>query len=284
MGLIINIVRDSCIPATHFGGITISPEASNFNRQELWHCINAGEAGFKAQSPLPWGNRHPLSWRMALKNGAIASTSNNVSGSGNTSGTLHYGLPLLATIAGQGTISSALANLGVQILATITGIGGVSNAVGSLLAQISSSITASGGISSADARAFLNALAELTGSGEISSAEAEGIGELIAILESSGNIDGTLTGIGELSATIKSYSDLSVEGLRDAIWQAAANRYPDATTMGGKLNLASSGGVDYDALANAILDAILTGHDLNDSLAKTIKDIKKKANIIPGLL
>jgi hypothetical protein len=292
--LLTNVYRESGVPITQFGGTTMSPEFTNFQRQENWYCINLGEAGILAITSLPWGGRSPVMWRMALKNGGIAASGINVLGSGGTTGAMHYGMPLLATIVGQGGVSSALANLGIQILATITGSGGVSSAVGNLLAQISASISGSGTISSADAQAFLNALATLSGAGAISAAELEGIGELIAVLSANGEINSTLTGRGELSASIKAYGDLTPEGLRDAVWNAIASNYNQSGTMGKQLNDVGAGANPWAALIEGaytaedifkILLAVAAGKtsitDLgNDNATVIFRDINDSADRI----
>lgn len=277
-----NTYRESSLPCTHLGGVIYSTERFNFFRQENFYCMNLGEAGILARAGLPWGNLAPIAWRLPLKGGAIAATSNNIMGLGGVTGSVHYGMPLLAVIVGTGGISSALASLGMQLLATITGTGGISSAIGNLLAEISATLTGTGGITTAQISAYLYALATLSGNGQISSAEAEGVGELLALLSGDGDIASTLIANGELSASIKSYGEMTAEGIRDAIWSAVATNYNVSGTMGQKLNSAAVGGVDYDALAEAVLDAEVSGRNVG-SLGKTVEDTKKKANMIPGL-
>jgi len=261
---------------TALGGVIMAPELNNFRKSEQWLLMHMGSAAISKTTSLPDGNNHPNTWRMPLKAGAISSR-NRINGSGDVFGTRTYGVAILANLYASGGISSALHSIGIAILANLSGDGGVTFASGgqgktitanisgtgditqaivSLLVQIYAAISGSGTISQADLKAYLNALADLTGSGTITSADLEGLGELIAVLYGEGLIDPLLVATGELGAVIKSYSDLSTEGLRDAIWQAAAANYQDPTTMGGKLNLASSGGVDYEALADAVWQAL----------------------------
>jgi hypothetical protein len=240
----------------------MSSEFTNFNRSENWLSIFIGEGGFADQTSMPDGNYPPVAWRMPLKGGSITSRSR---------------------VIGTSSFVST-GNLGYQIIATLTGTGEISNALGTLIVNLIASISGTGEISDAAMQAFLFAVAELVGTGEISDAELLGIGELIALLEGEGLIDPLLTGRGAMSCDIKSYGELSVEGLRDAVWTAVADRYTDNTTMGGKVNAAAVGGVDYEALANAVLDAILTGHDTTNSVAKILKDINRNANLIPAAL
>ena len=297
MGLIMNTFRDSTIPFTQFGGISMSGEYPNFIKSENWLLTYLTESGMSKTTSMPGGNNHPNTWRMPLKAGAISSI-NRVTGSGNVVGTRTYGIAILATLSASGGISNALTSIGIAILSNaigsggissagvgegrpisttisgngiisnaevtrgiailsnLSGTGGITEAIVSLLIQISAELSGNGAISSADLKAYLQALADLTGLGEITEADLTGLGELLSILDGVGIITSTLTATGELSADIKSYGVLTPEGLRDAVWQAAALNYVDPTTMGGKLNLASSGGVDYQALADAVWEAL----------------------------
>jgi hypothetical protein len=166
----------------------------------------------------------------------------------------------------------------MAILASISGSGTISTAIANLLSQISASLTASGGITTADIRAYLNALADLTGTGDITNADLTGLGELISLLEGMGVITSTLVADGELGATIRAYGSLTPEGIRDAIWSAAASSYNVTGTMGQKLNSAAVGGVDYDALAIAVWDAEVSGRT-----SVQAGNILEKAKLIPGL-
>ena len=48
------------------------------------------------------------------------------------------------------------------------------------------------------------------------------------------------------------YTELSPENLARAVWEAVASQYTETGTTGAKLNAASSGGVDLNALAQAV--------------------------------
>jgi len=252
-----NVYRDSVIPFTQFGGVSMSSEFPNFNGEENWPTIFMGEGGFTDQTSMPDGNYPPVTWKMPLKAGAI-SARNKLIGS--------------STFTASG-------NLGYQILASLSGSGTISNALGTLIIDLVASITGSGTISNADMQAFLFALADLTGSGDITDADLEGIGELIAALEGAGVLVSTLTGEGELGASITAYGALTPEGIRDAIWGAAASSYNVSGTMGAKLNSAASGGVDYNALAEAVWDAEVSGRT-----SVQAGNILEKAKLIPALL
>lgn len=68
----------------------------------------------------------------------------------------------------------------------------------------------------------------------------------------SGDLRGKLSMQGEWTP----YTELSPESLARAVWSALLAQYPDAGTAGKALSTASSGGVDLDALAQAVLDKL----------------------------
>jgi len=218
--LLMNVYRDSVIPITQFGGVTMSPEFTNFQRQENWIAIYAGQGGFTKLTSIPDGNYHPVTWRQPLNAGAITSRSK---------------------IEGEGDLTANL-NLGYQIVAALTGSGEISDAAATLIVNLIASISGDGTISSASIEAFLFAVASLSGSGDISDADLEGVGALLAALTGLGVLTATLPATGSLSANILSYGDLTPEGLRDAVWNAIAAAYTSPGTMGEKMNNAASAG------------------------------------------
>lgn len=261
MGLTRNVYRDSDIPFFQFGGTSMSGEQPNFINEECWISIYAGESGFSHLTSLPDGNYPPVTWRLPLTAGALSSRNK---------------------ISGNGTLSAS-ANIGYQISASLSGSGTVTSAIGQLIVNLIASISGQGTINSANISGFIEAIATLTGSGAISDAKLTGIGDMIADIDGMGDILASIGGVGALVAEIKSYGDLSAEGLRDAIWNAVASNYTSTGTMGAKLNVAASGGVDYDTLAEAVWDKDVSGSTGNKA-AKVLEDIKKKSNLIPGLM
>lgn len=169
-----------------------------------------------------------------------------------TAGNLRAGL-----ISGSGAVSSATMQSGYNIAATVTGEGGVTNAPLGLIISIAATLIASGGISSATTQALASMVATLTGSSSVT-ATAKGLADLGAALTGSGSVTANNTALMDIAATIRGYGDLTPEGIRDAIWNALSTSYNDDGTMGKLLNMAGSGGVDYAALAAAILAAAQT--------------------------
>ena len=68
------------------------------------------------------------------------------------------------------------------------------------------------------------------------------------------SITGTLVpyAVGNMVGFALPYTELSPQSLANAVWQAPAAESNLAGTMGNKLNTASSGGVDLEALAEAV--------------------------------
>ena len=197
----------------------------------------AGEATVIAGASIadvngrPSGAEPPYTWLMSVKGGGLAAF-NTVYGEGELEASLALGKDLTAELAGSGTISAASLSLIVAFAASLTG---------------SSTLTGS-------MRGAVQLAAELAGQGDISAALGL-IAWCAADLTGAGSLNGSnLTGLANLSAEILSYGELTPEGLRDAVWKAAAASFNDAGTMGAKLNSAASGGVDLNALADAVWD------------------------------
>lgn len=65
-----------------------------------------------------------------------------------------------------------------------------------------------------------------------------------------------LRGLLKLEGEWTPFTELSPEGLANAVWNSLAAQYNDVGTMGNKLNTASSGGVDLNALAEAVWEYV----------------------------
>lgn len=95
------------------------------------------------------------------------------------------------------------------------------------------------------------------------------LGFLAAELAASVTAEGTPHGIGFMAATITSYTELSVEGLRDALWNSLATAYNTSGTMGELLNAAGSGGLasEFQTILREL--SILAGLDPTKPLVVT---------------
>lgn len=179
----------------------------------------------------PSGAEPPYAWLMSIKGGGLAAF-NGVGGAGDLAANLALGKDLTASLTGSGAISAASLSLIVAVASSLSG---------------SSSLTAS-------MRGAVQLAADLAGQGDISAALGL-IAWCAADLSGAGSLDGSnLTGLASLAAELLSYGELTPEGLRDAVWKAAAASFNDTGTMGAKVNSAASGGVDLNALADAVWD------------------------------
>ena len=88
---------------------------------------------------------------------------------------------------------------------------------------------------------------DLTATGTLG-AVAFSTGESSITLSASADI----SALGYMTGEMTPFTELSPEGLASAVWNSLATEYNTNGTMGAKLNLASSWGVDYDALAQVV--------------------------------
>jgi hypothetical protein len=183
---------------------------------------------------IPTGSYPDIAWVLPQISGQIASTQ-PIQGAGTQTGNLAGGLNAEAALNGAGDITSAVAQLIISMAANLAG---------------------DGTVSAADLRGYLQASANLSGAGSLT-----GLVAALAWMNAATGGSGTLTdatpyAAGNMSANILSYSSLTPEGIRDAVWNAIATNYNLTNTMGNKLNSAASGGIDYNALAAAVWDAL----------------------------
>lgn len=178
------------------------------------------QGSMEPKSGVPDGYRPPCCWVLPQSPGALAARN---------------------TLDGAGGVSGADAWAVRLAVAALTGDGGIT-ADGGLIVQLAAALVGSGAVTGANLAGFLAAVAALTGEGGVSAAALTGLGAVLAALTGSGTAEGaTLTGLGELGADIVSYGDLTVEGMRDAVWNALSAQYNTTGTMGEKLNDAGSG-------------------------------------------
>lgn len=129
--------------------------------------------------------------------------------------------------------------------------------------------------------ANMNAIAPLTAAitgGASLTVTLQALANAVAAITAGGSLAVTPYAIGHMSADILPYTELSPEALAASVWNAVAASFNSAGTMGEKMNLAGSGGVDYDALKAAVWEAVLSDYDTDPaSAAKIIKAIKALA-------
>jgi hypothetical protein len=191
-----------------------------------------GEATVGSAAPafgIPHGARHPATWMMGERGGGIKSY--KLSGlTINATATGELGLPTTGatSITITGTCAGGLI-VGATGTATIS-IDGTAAIVATLNATGAVTITIDGNVA-------MGAEASLTGTGTIT---IDGHADAMAL--------GYMTGTTEEAG-------LTPSGIARAVWESILANYTNDGTAGKALGTASSGGVDYEALAAAILAA-----------------------------
>lgn len=170
-------------------------------------------------------------WVLPVKGGAIKSyRRTDVAVDGAAAGELGYPAAGAATISIDG---SAIGGLIVGATGTATiAIDGAAAIVATLNSSGTATITI-------DGSAALGAIASLTGAATLT---VDGRAAIMAL--------GYMTG-----TTIESGA-LTPAGIAAEVWKALAAQYNTPGTMGNKLNTASAGGVDLNALAAAVVAAL----------------------------
>lgn len=228
-------------------------QRSAFNK----HGMQRG-AGFDAKAATPYGYLSPSAWVLPRTAGGMSSR--NVTGlSFAASGLAVGGI----TADGTASFSVSVADAVGQLI--VSGEGSASFAFTVADALLTASVngvgSASFGITST---ALLGALASGEGAASFSinvpNAQAYPLNDASPLRTGSASfaINGSLVpyAIGQMSGSTVDTSVLTGDAIAAAVWSALAVQYPDGATMGGKLNTASSGGVDYAALGLAVWGSV----------------------------
>jgi len=170
-------------------------------------------------------------WVMPVKGGALKSyRRTDVAVNGAAAGELGY------PASGTGSINIDASAIGGLIVGA-TGTATISfDGTAAIVATLNSTGTATISI---DGSAALGAIASLTGTGGLA-------------------IDGSaaIMALGYMTGTTIETGVLTPEGIAAEVWKALAAQYNTPGTMGNKLNTASAGGVDLNALAAAVVAAL----------------------------
>lgn len=220
MALVLNGNRLLAGPAQYRNGASaLVFERTNFQRGGPIRNFHLGEATGTAseRAGFPNGAEGADTWSLPRRGGGLAA---------------------YTTIAGTGALTASDLQPIFEIAGTMAGAGDLAGAM-SLLSGMVAELAGSGDLAGA-MQALSNMAAEIGGSGDLAGA----LGLLVAIeaaLSGSGTLTGSnLTGFANMAASILSYGELTPEGLRDAVWSAAAAAYNTSGTMGEKLNDAGS--------------------------------------------
>ncbi len=152
-----------------------------------------------------------------------------------------------ATLAGAGALLQG---------GPMTGAAAIALTASTATLRLNVSMTGTATISWATTPGLLALTLGMDGSGTFTLTGAAGLA-MIVPFTGAGTVAGVtggadLKGRQSMQGSWTPYTELSPENLARAVWAAVAAQYTDSTTMGGKLNTASAGGVDLSALATAV--------------------------------
>ena len=282
MGLLQNGFRDA-VGVFRFYGAGLSNGAlpqqcnANYALTGMRRNLTAGEGITDDKVGLPMGYLVGGSYQLPQKPGQLSARSYAIAMDGAAAGT--SGLPA------SGSASLAIADVAAVILpeddASPLRSGSSSIEItASATGELKMSGSGAAEISVTAGSAELLGILRATGAAEISlttnapilGAEAGGAGEATIFMSATANIlpeddaspartasamismTGSLVpyALGHMVGFALPYTELSPQSLASAVWQAPAAENNLAGTMGSKVNTASSGGVDMDALAQAV--------------------------------
>ena len=212
-------------------GGAIANLRSNFNKHGM--SRNAFQV-FSATSAQPYGYYGGQgAWVQPQIGGAVAGVNTSV-----------------VTLGAYGAGSMGLNTSGVATLSfSMTGVGSL---ISSASGVASISFGASGNIFASKSTSGVAGLS-LGGSGQLSA-----IGHTGGTAPISFAASWAPYAVGWLGGTTAD-AGLTTTGIANAIWGASASINNDAGSMGQKLNSAASGGVDYNALAQAVAQHVIEG-------------------------
>lgn len=101
-----------------------------------------------------------------------------------------------------------------------------------------------------------NMAATLTGDSDFT-ANANVAANMVCTMIGEGDMVANLSAIGNMTATLDAGERPSAFDIAQEIWNSQKTSYNSAGTMGNALNNASSGGVDYNALAAAVWQYVI---------------------------
>lgn len=245
--------RVLCYPGRHVAGSLAASGALGYGGIQgarLNRFVSDTYGKVLGAVPSGYGGR---AWLLAVKAGGMSAFSGlSVSASG--AGVL--GMPGSGAADITFTVSDATGGL------IASGSGSAAFSIALADALLTASINGSGdaSFSITVTPALLGAIADGAGSAAFgistSPATAYPLDDSSPLRDGSASF--TLTGslipyaIGQMSGSTVDTSVLTAETIANAVWDAIAAQHTDSASMGGKLNTASSGGVDLNALAQAV--------------------------------
>lgn len=262
MGLLQNGYRDKIGVFKTYGGSFHNnsfPQGTlgNYNLTGAKRNLTAGEGITDPKVGLPNGYVGK-GWQLPQKAGFISSRAASMSVS--ATGSMLRGYP----IEGAAAITFTVADAAGQLISSGAGSASMTFTVADALLTASIGGTGTASFAITTNTPVLGALASGEGSAAITftvaDAQAYPLNDASPLRTGSASfaITGTLTpyAIGSMSGSTVDTGILTNDSISAAVWTAIGSQYLDSLTMGGKLNTASSGGVDLESLAQAVLAAL----------------------------
>jgi hypothetical protein len=211
-------------------------------------------SSYFAIAATPNGHLSPSAWVLPKTAGGMSS--HNIAGiTLATVGTAVGGI----TSPGTASITFTVSDAAGQLISSGSGSASMAFTFANALLTASLNATASASFTITGTGA-IGALASGTGSASftvsIANAQAYPLNDASPLRTGSAGLtfSGSLTpyAIGQMSGSTVDSGILTNDSIAASVWSALAAQYIDGSTMGGKLNAASSGGVDYSALGAAV--------------------------------
>ena len=259
MGLVQNGYRHNLtgriVGATNLDGA--NPYAQHYQGHIAARNRNcfAGTGITDSKAAVPNGNLPSSAWIMPRKAGGMSSRAAEITLSASASGLM--GMP------GVGSAAMTFSSDPLVGQLIVSGAGSAAAVFGSDSPVLTASINGIGSAAfSMGATGALGALADMVGEAAFAfDGEADILPEddTSPLREgtASFSMSGSLTSyaIGHMEGTTDVQTELTADGIASSVWNATASQFNETGTMGNKLNTASSGGVDLDALAEAVWES-----------------------------
>jgi hypothetical protein len=229
---------------------------------------------------FPTGTNPPYCLIMGDKGGLLTSTT-TISGVGSQVSGLSMGKACEAALSGSGTITDAQLSLIIQLAADLSGDGTITTAALVGVVSLAASLDGAG-----DLTAGLSVIAYMN-----------------AVLAGTSDVDAALRGTLSMAADIYvNQSEAEVQQLVAGVWDALSATYNNPGTMGEALNSAGTAGdpwitalpgayvagsagniignMSASAIADAVLDELMSGHTTPGSLADELRKKLSQNNFI----
>jgi hypothetical protein len=284
MGLLQNGYRQrlthKVIGATNQDNANASVQVYQGHRTAANRNMLTGEGISSKLAGVPDGNLAPSAWILPYTGGRMSSRAASLAVDALGQGIM--GMPG----TGSASFSIVFADADGQLIVSGSGSAGMVFSTNTPLLTASINGIGSASFTITGEQSILGALADLVGTTSFSfSTTADILPEdddsplrtASAVFSFGGSL--TSYAIGHMEGTTDVQTELTADGIASALWNADASLFNASGTMGNKLNTASSGGVDLNALADAVWSAAEATH-LTDSAEFLAKIATNKRAIV----